>query len=324
MHVPNRASAVATFTVDAATGKVLGGARLSAVPAPHARAGDRDRARESQDPRLAVSLRHDDDHRRRGRDGAALHGALRRRQLRRGRPGRGRRRDGAGSSRRGPGRRWPGRWPAATTTRSGGASTTRGSGSRCARPSWSGSSTSDDCSRGARSTSSCCSRRRSRSRTSTRASCSGPSRWCTRHSSTCSCRLVFIGAAQRAAAGVRRQPAALGARRRGDLPHRVPRRARPLRLERDRRRLRGRRRGRPPDQRRHAVRHLPDARRCAVRDPLLRRHLAGLPAGRSAATAARARSSSATPTARSTTPPTCRRSRSRAGRACGTTCRRRT
>ena len=32
MHVPNRASAVATFTVDAATGKVLGGARLPPFP----------------------------------------------------------------------------------------------------------------------------------------------------------------------------------------------------------------------------------------------------------------------------------------------------
>ena len=57
-----------------------------------------------------------------------------------------------------------------------------------------------------------------------------------------------------------------------------------------------------------------------LRHHVLRRDVAGLPPGRRGAIAARARSSSATRTARSTTPRTCRGSRCSAGRACGTTC----
>ena len=92
-------------------------------------------------------------------------------------------------------------------------------------------------------------------------------------------RLALDRLPQRAAPGARGQPAALAARGRGDLPDRVPRRARPLRLERHRRRLRGRRRRRSPDQRGHAVRDVPDPYRRDLRHQVLGRHVAGLPAG---------------------------------------------
>ena len=137
---------------------------------------------------------------------------------------------------------------------------------------------------------------------------------------------LCIGAAQRAAAGVRRQPAALGAGRRGGLPDRVPRRAR-TRYDSNVIDVgyAGVDRGRPADRGDMPYGNFPTRDRRRLRDPATPtapRRPTARPQRRQPLRDAR--TSSATPTGRSTTPPTCRRSRSSAGPACGTTCRPRT
>ena len=294
MHVPNRASPVATFTVDARNGRVLGGARLPPFPRhthPQviaiARASPKISDWLSRYGKTTTIVDEDAGAQRSPCTSTRAATARSRRPWSTTRPAPCLGVDGpAGRLDDGPRLRLRVR---ATHQRP--VDLARA----CAPCSWSGWSTSAGCSRGAASTCWCCSPSRSRSRTSTRGSCSGPVPLVYPPLVYLLCRLTFIGVRSERRAGVRRQPAAVGAGRRGDLPDRLPRRARPLRLERHRRRLRGRRRGRPPDQRRHAVRDVPRPHRRAMRDPLRRRHFVAYQQPQRG-TAARARTSSATPT----------------------------
>ncbi len=146
------------------------------------------------------------------------------------------------------------------------------------------------------STCSCCCRSRSRSRSSTTRTstprCRSPTRRCSTCSRGCSrcCGRPRRGAAPGAGTAAPARPGAVaGARAR--LPDRLSHRAERDRLERDRRRLRGR------------------DRRAADSSTASRCTAAGRPT-----------TNTATPTARSTTRPTSRSSRSSAGAAPGTTC----
>ncbi len=279
MHVANRATPVATFTVDAATGKLLGGARLPDFPR-HTSAQAVAIAR--RDPKIhdwLSALRHHDDDRRRGRDLEPLHRALRRRALRRGRPGHRRRHDRQGdgglhgpAGRMDDGARVQARVRPAHQRPDDLDRALRDLPDRTARlpaPALVAHARPADVARAV---------------DLARVLQRGPG--------------LLVGAprlpparlparaarphrrAQRAAADRREQPADLAAGGGRDLPDRLPRRARPLQLERHRRRLCGRRRRRSPAERRHAVRDLPDAHRCSLRHRLLGRHVAGLPSGR--------------------------------------------